>query len=347
MIINIQFLRAVASLLIVCSHIILFGNDKYSLNLPNLNFIAGYFTIGIDIFFIISGFIMVYITYNKDISPLLFLKKRFVRIFPPLWMVCIILLPVFFLKPEWINSSDNIPTSLLHSFFLIPHEGTPLIKVAWTLEFEMFFYIIFAITLKLSSTRQIVSITLFFLFSIICGLLFPVLINSAIIKLCTSPYLLEFICGMLLGYYFKKIKAPSLLITLITTVTTIISFVYLMMFQYGEINRVLHFLPFAFNICFLFILLEQQKIVMPLKISIFGGKISYNMYLLHILILTAIWRFLTFYKTNYLPNYIICLIILGTSIICAWVMEIIVKKMLHIISCKIPIYFNIISKKKH
>ena len=347
MIINIQFLRAVASLLIVFSHIILFGNDKYSLNLPNLNFIACYFTIGIDIFFIISGFIMVYITYNKDISPLLFLKKRFVRIFPPLWMVCIILLPVFFLKPEWINSSDNTPTSLLHSFFLIPHEGTPLIKVAWTLEFEMFFYIIFAITLNLSSTKQIFSITTFFLLSIISGLLFPFLNNSALTKLCISPYLLEFICGMLLGYYFKRIKTPSLLITFITTVTTIISFVYLMMFQYGEINRVLHFLPFAFNICFLFILLEQQKIVMPLKISIFGGNISYNIYLLHILILSAIWRFLAFYKISYLPNYIICFIILASCIICAWVMEIIVKKMLHIISCKIPIYFNIISKEKH
>ena len=120
------------------------------------------------------------------------------------------------------------------------------------------------------------------------------------------------------------------------------------MFQFGigsEINRVLHFLPFAFSICFLFILLEQQKVVMPLKISIFGGKISYNIYLLHILILSAIWRFTTFYKIH-LPNYIIGFINLANCIVCARVMEIFLQKTLHIISYKISICFDIISKKQ-
>ncbi len=49
---------------------------------------------------------------------------------------------------------------------------------------------------------------LIFLLSIISGLFFPFLNNSAFTKLCISPYLLEFICGVLPGYYFKRVKNP-------------------------------------------------------------------------------------------------------------------------------------------
>jgi len=60
MIYNLQLLRSLAAFAVLCAHLILFGNSKYGLGMPQLENSAGFMMMGVDIFFIISGFIMVY-----------------------------------------------------------------------------------------------------------------------------------------------------------------------------------------------------------------------------------------------------------------------------------------------
>ena len=208
MIYRLQLLRFLSAFSILLLHLILFGNDKYGLNAPHLKPVADYLMIGVDIFFIISGFIMMYTARTHNNNPnetkfytiKSFYLKRISRIYPVWWILCLMLLPILLIKPEWINSSVEVPTSFWHSLFLIPHESVPLIMVGWTLEFEMFFYLIFGITLLLSPKIQFFVITFLFTASILFTSFIETLLPPAFAELITSPLLLYFPIGMALWF---------------------------------------------------------------------------------------------------------------------------------------------------
>ena len=214
MIYRLQLLRFLSAFSILLLHLILFGNDKYGLNAPHLKPVADYLMIGVDIFFIISGFIMMYTARTHNNNPnetkfytiKSFYLKRISRIYPVWWILCLMLLPILLMKPEWINSSVEVSTSFWHSFFLIPHKSVPLIMVGWTLEFEMFFYLIFGITLLLSPKIQFFVITFLFTASILFTSFIETLLPPAFAELITSPLLLYFPIGMALCFFYKKIE---------------------------------------------------------------------------------------------------------------------------------------------
>lgn len=105
---------------------------------------------GVAIFFVISGFIMCFITQT---DPDDFLTKRAVRIVPMYWLCTCLLLLIGYkfrlLNPlVWINNGlvIDFPRSLL----FIPAEKFPLLGVGWTLNFEIYFYVVFAAALAIS-----------------------------------------------------------------------------------------------------------------------------------------------------------------------------------------------------
>ena len=105
---------------------------------------------GVAIFFVISGFIMSYITQNGERD---FLTRRVVRIVPMYWIATLALIIMGhrfgLLRPSiWINSGlwFDLPRSLL----FLPAERFPVLGVGWTLNFEMYFYLVFAGALALN-----------------------------------------------------------------------------------------------------------------------------------------------------------------------------------------------------
>ncbi|MBO2007245.1 acyltransferase [Serratia marcescens] len=64
---------------------------------------------GVDLFFIISGFIMAYITHGKSVNFISFMKKRFVRIIPIYWVLTSVALAVFIISPSSVNSTMAPP----------------------------------------------------------------------------------------------------------------------------------------------------------------------------------------------------------------------------------------------
>ena len=98
-----------------------------------------------ELFFIISGFIMCHTTQSsqgrwKDVGH--FMVNRFTRILPLYWLLTALALVVFLIAPDKVNSSGG-DTKIWQSFLLVPSEGKFLIMNGWTLTYEFFFYLLF------------------------------------------------------------------------------------------------------------------------------------------------------------------------------------------------------------
>jgi hypothetical protein len=137
--VSIQALRAIASLLVFWGHAINAVTSKVAAEFPHL-----YGPFGVDLFFVISGFVMVYSSerlFGQPGAPMTFFARRLARIVPLYWAATAIL--VWFVVPYASTKA------VLGSLFFTPRipSEAPLLFVGWTLIFEMFFYAVFAIAL--------------------------------------------------------------------------------------------------------------------------------------------------------------------------------------------------------
>jgi exopolysaccharide production protein ExoZ len=144
---SLQAGRAVAALMVVLYHAGGSIFTKYFAARP----VGGVFDFGyagVDFFFVLSGFIMMHVHKDDLDKPRRlgsYLWKRFTRIYLPYWAVLLAIIPVFFLVPQLGSGQERNPGVLLTSVFLLPHPGSFFVlAVAWTLAFEVFFYLLFA-----------------------------------------------------------------------------------------------------------------------------------------------------------------------------------------------------------
>lgn len=312
---NIQALRGFAVLLVVFYHIIpieLKYNPTFIV-MPNFFKIGN---IGVDIFFIISGFIMVFVTKNyskskKDFFKFLYL--RVTRIYPLYWFYSIILLPILFIRPEWINSSQAGQVNLLSSFLLIPSETLPLIMVGWSLIHEIYFYIIFGLFILFFNRDKLP----YFAFSWLLFIIIPNLLleyNTPILKLVLHPLTIEFIFGIFIGIYFinysKKIYFSKLFLLLSFVGLLFISF-YVDAHSMNNWERILFFgFPSAF-IVFFAIEVEKTGFILN-KTLIKLGDMSYSIYLVHLLSLNLVAKIFNIFL---IPNLLFEILMVISMII--------------------------------
>jgi exopolysaccharide production protein ExoZ len=140
---NLQILRGMAALGVVFYH-------------TNFRLAGDWRTefFGVATFFVISGFIMCFITRDNADD---FLKMRFIRIVPMYWLGILALLFLMFrfalFNPAtWLNAPSSRPEEPLWSYvgrsvLFLPSEGLPILGVGWTLNFEIYFYVVFAVAL--------------------------------------------------------------------------------------------------------------------------------------------------------------------------------------------------------
>jgi len=148
---EIQVLRAVAALLVVLYHVTGLFGDKFGYVFAGSMFYFGF--AGCDLFFVISGFIILHI-HERDLgvpSRLgAFLRKRFFRIFPLYWIVTLAIVPVYFLFSSLGLGYERDPASIVNSLLLIPHQNVPILAVGWTLTFELLCYATFSMGIVVS-----------------------------------------------------------------------------------------------------------------------------------------------------------------------------------------------------
>lgn len=145
---SIQYLRAVAALMVVGFHVkprlLRMGYDG-----PWPEWLG----CGVDIFFVISGAIMWLTTYDRAVAPQDFLLRRFLRIAPLYYIVTVLIVVLMAMAPALVVGGrlDAIHALASFAFLPWPHPvfGTfePVLPQGWTLNYEMLFYLIFALSL--------------------------------------------------------------------------------------------------------------------------------------------------------------------------------------------------------
>ena len=194
----IQVLRAMAALAVFGFHASKSLVDSYQLTDTN------YFSIGsagVDLFFVISGFVMCYATRRPDTRRFGdFMIKRATRIIPIYWLMTLVLFGVALVAPALLHTTEADLTHLLKSLAFIPYEKTngymhPILFLGWTLNYEMFFYVIFGLTLWAGIWRAHLTIALVTSVALAGYFLHP---ESAELQFYTNTIILEFAFGALI-----------------------------------------------------------------------------------------------------------------------------------------------------
>ena len=209
MIVNLQVLRAAAALLVFFHHFIPVIGRVF----PDVRKYEGGAS-GVDIFFVLSGFIMVVTTYNKDVDPFKFLMNRVVRVVPIYWMMTLLIVSLFIVGARPLGVMELQPSYVWKSLFFIPFERggfwEPVLSVGWTLNYEMFFYFVFSILMFIRNSQYRLIFLVFFLFSLVAsGLIFPF---DDYFKYYSSPVILDFAFGAAFGAFFSGLRNDSILV---------------------------------------------------------------------------------------------------------------------------------------
>jgi exopolysaccharide production protein ExoZ len=206
---GVQYLRAIAALMVACLHL----GDQTPLYSGYLTFTWPFRSAGlgsgVDIFFVISGFVM-YVTALEN-EPGQFIWRRIARIVPLYWLLTIAVAVLAVALPGVMQGTDFSPRFLIESLAFIPYSNPwqhgqifPMLVPGWSLNFEMFFYALFAGALfcPLRWRLPTIIITIGALWAV--GRAFPQLATSAAGATYTAPLLILFIAGMLLGWAYRR-----------------------------------------------------------------------------------------------------------------------------------------------
>ncbi|ERH67118.1 hypothetical protein N172_01875 [Pantoea dispersa EGD-AAK13] len=201
---SIQFLRGIAALMVVLTHIAHKG-QQYGTGSLHWFHVGGN---GVDLFFIISGFIMCVTTHKNNITLLNFLINRTLRIIPLYWVLSLAALLIYLVHPQLVNSSGG-KTGIFQSFFLIPDGVKFLIQNGWTLSYEFYYYLIFAAFIFLTDTKPIryLGVSLTILVLSLSGLILQPATPLTVFLF--SDMLLEFMLGVLGFVIIRKVKLPQ------------------------------------------------------------------------------------------------------------------------------------------
>jgi exopolysaccharide production protein ExoZ len=282
---NIQVLRGYAVILVIFVHLG-FLLDQVGLKPFGHS--------GVDLFFVISGFIMVHISKNREAKPLEFMKKRIIRIVPLYWLVTLGVSLIALVAPKLMPSiADEIDVvAILKSLFFIPWmrnpvEAFPIVFVGWTLNLEMFFYLIFAISLMFKNLLRALIFSNVILLVLVAT---PFLTNQdlGIFSFYTNPRIINFCFGMMIGLLAAKF--PSSLHPNAKKALLLVAGACALILVFND----LHFMVVATcsaALVVIALMLENSGFVIKSKPLLAIGDASYSIYLSHAFVAILVERF--------------------------------------------------------
>lgn len=185
--ISIQYLRAIAALMVVAHHM-------FTTKLVDYHGETGWLAGGVDIFFVISGFIMVQSTKDRSYSPTQFYARRIIRIVPIYWLATFVVM----MNMQW-DWGDALKSLLFIPYLNRQTQSImPVLQPGWTLNFEMFFYLIFGFSLMLPEKLRFYAVAACLIALVLIGL---VLQPTGALGFYTRPIILEFILGMFIARF--------------------------------------------------------------------------------------------------------------------------------------------------
>lgn len=203
---GVQALRFVAAFAVVVLHCSFYTAERLTPALGTYDLGAN----GVRLFFVISGFVMVASSHRLEGTPFgwrVFALKRIVRIVPMYWAITSVKLAMLLAVPAVVLHSHLDWSYIAKSYAFIPAinkdgEIHPLLGVGWTLNFEMFFYLLFALALALrvSAFRLIAPI----LTGLTLLSMFKTSDWPAPLQFWADPVVLDFLAGMMIAHAVQK-----------------------------------------------------------------------------------------------------------------------------------------------
>jgi exopolysaccharide production protein ExoZ len=200
---HVQYLRAVAALMVVFQHSQFVHHPNWGGVFGGLGQFGG---LGVELFFCISGFV-IFATTLRSFSLRNYLLKRCIRIIPIYWLLTCVMAALVLGAPSLFKGTVFTLEHFVRSLLFIPsytpsrpNEITPLLPPGWTLNFEMFFYLAFGVLLFLLRSRLAVLGALAALFGLLVIYGSVMGSDNAMLLTYTSPRILEFLAGVVAAY---------------------------------------------------------------------------------------------------------------------------------------------------
>jgi exopolysaccharide production protein ExoZ len=163
---------------------------------------------GVDLFFVISGFVMVLTTHGKHTTRAEFMRRRIVRVVPLYWALTLLTVLCVLLAPGLFRTTSIEPAHVVQSLLFIPHlspsfpkEMWPVMVPGWTLNYEMFFYACFALAMG-----RVWWLVAGFVGLFVFGLI--VQPSNDILAFFTRYLILEFVAGAILAKLWFAAGSP-------------------------------------------------------------------------------------------------------------------------------------------
>jgi exopolysaccharide production protein ExoZ len=267
---SIQYLRAIAAISVLCFHV----SEAYG-----LEFKIG--AAGVDIFFVLSGFIMWVTTETRPVGPQEFMLRRLIRIVPLYWIATAATIVVAMLKPQFFFNLDLSIWNLIGSLFFLPvmkdEALRPVVEQGWTLSYEMFFYLIFAISLRLPELGRF----WFLMAALVTVVVAHYLLPFSYVRIFTEPIILEFAAGIVIGRLWKQ----GFRLSFRVAVGLMIAGLVLLLARdlMAHFDRVVRWGVPAVLLLLGAVFAERERGAPKLAFLQFLGEASYSIYIWHVL----------------------------------------------------------------
>jgi peptidoglycan/LPS O-acetylase OafA/YrhL len=291
---SIQVLRAVAALMVAFVHA---QHDAATVAARLGQGFAesglGPWGAGVDIFFVISGFIMVHTSgrlFAAEGGARTFLVRRVARIVPLYWAATTLLLLVALAAPKLLNQEVAGIWPVVASYLFVPYvraDGLvqPVLSLGWTLNYEMFFYLVFAVALLRPRREAVIGATAALAALALAGWALAPLPQP--LGFWTDAIVLEFVFGMWLG----ELRASGLRLGGPARGALALVGVALLVVDataWGAPRFLAHGVPAALLVAAAALGTERERAATPFgRVAVALGDASYALYLIHPFVIRA------------------------------------------------------------
>lgn len=310
---SIQALRALAALGVVAFHTngIVVSHGWPAHVFPH---VSRYGEIGVDVFFVISGFVMALVTHGVPsgfASARSFMAARIARIVPLYWILTAFFIALVVVVPGAPGAFDNAHVTARHaltSFLFLPSLSwtgiaAPVLGVGWTLNYEMWFYVVFAVTMCAARYR-LLAVGAFLVLTSTLRLLPG---DGVAYGFYTNPLVLEFVFGCCAGVWYaagRTVPVAAAAGLLLATAVAGIAFAPTL----TDTNRFL-----VFGLPALAVVVAGLSVEKRLRWSAWLERIgdsSYSLYLTHLFSIPLVVRILQAVDTQHrAPGDLVCLLV--------------------------------------
>jgi exopolysaccharide production protein ExoZ len=290
--------------------------------------------LGVDVFFVISGFIITTIAGDGRFNPKDFLIRRAFRIIPAYWAATLLITILAVVMPSQFRTTIPTTEGLVKSLLFIPSldPKAPLLLLGWSLNFEAFFYVLFASLFFLKSETR--TLILLGIFALLIGIGQFATGLGYVEAIYTSPSLIGFVLGTILAQahrhgLFARFSAQLRWTTIPALCVLLVAF-YTDDWNGGEeialwkhvlmSSTALSIVQFALNH-------EAGGWVGKVKSLKYLGDTSYSIYLFHIFAVGAVWAISKrLFDLQQPLAYLACATLaisagLATGLVCHYVVE--------------------------